>query len=179
MVTSVSIVRFIWISTSHVSFNMIAQGNGERRESPEGSHSSGFWKVYLLGEGAVRVRSQGAFPLRAGVPFPSRSPFVLLSPPHLLLLFIVYLPNEGGGVDCGLIDSYKPLQSGQRAVGFGFKSVLNVRLWSCFYQVKLLLILRKLSKLKGLGCVYHWVLTWHKNGHPPIEKALPSAFSDL
>lgn len=120
---------------------MIAQGNGERRESPEGLHFSGFWKVYLLGEGVVRVSGQGASPLpKAGVLFPSRSSFVLLSPHHLLLLFIVYLPNEGGGEDWGLIDSYKPLQSGQRAVGFGFKSVLNVRLWSCFYQVKLLLI---------------------------------------
>lgn len=55
-------------------------------------------------------------------------------PHHLLLLFIVYLPNEGGGVDWGLIDSYKPLQSGQRAVGFGFKSALNVRFGPVFIK---------------------------------------------
>lgn len=117
---------------------MISQSNGKRRENPEGLHLSGFWKVCLLGEGAVRVSGQGASPhthtLKAGVLFPSRFSFVLLSPHHLLLLFIVYLPNEGGGVDWGLIDSYKPLQSGQRAVGFGFKSVLNVKLWSCFIE---------------------------------------------
>lgn len=144
-----------------MSFNVIAQSNGERRENPEGLHLSGFWKCVCWGRGTIRVSGQSAAPthtLKAGVPFPSRPSCVLLSPHHLLLLFIVYLPNEGGGVDWGLIDSYKPLQSGQRAVGFGFKSVLNVRLWSCFYQVKLLLILRKISKLKRLGYVYHWVL---------------------
>lgn len=120
---------------------MIAQGNGERRESPEGLHFSGFLESVFAGGGGCKRQWPGCLPLpKAGVLFPSWSSFVLLSPHHLLLLFIVYLPNEGGGVDWGLIDSYKPLQSGQRAVGFGFKSVLNVRLWSCFYQVKLLLI---------------------------------------
>lgn len=119
---------------------MIAQGNGERREKPERiALLSVFWKVHLLGEGAAGVSGHGSFFfffffLKLVSCFPLGPHLFCYLPHHLLLLFIVYLPNEGGGVDWGLIDSYKPLQSGQRAVGFGFKSVLNVRFGPVFIK---------------------------------------------
>lgn len=110
----------------------------EREErNQKGLHFSVFWKVHLLGEGATGVSGQGIFffPLPKLVScFPLGPHLFGYLPHHLLLLFIVYLPNEGGGVDWRLIDSYKPLQSGQRAVGFGFKSALNVRFGPVFIK---------------------------------------------
>lgn len=118
---------------------MIAQGNGERREKPERiALLSIFWKVRLLGEGLLESVARVVFFcfvfFKLVSCFPLGPHLFCYLPHHLLLLFIVYLPNEGGGVDWGLIDSYKPLQSGQRAVGFGYKSALNVRLGSVFIK---------------------------------------------
>lgn len=109
----------------------------EREErSPKGLHSSPlcFGKVHLLGGGGCRSQWPFFFFFKLVSCFPLGPHLFCYLPHHLLLLFIVYLPNEGGGVDWGLIDSYKPLQSGQRAVGFGFKSVLNVRFGPVFIK---------------------------------------------
>lgn len=111
----------------------------EREErSLKGLHSSVFLESAFAG--GQRLHESVAmlffFPplLKLVSCFPPGPHLFSYLPHHLLLLFIVYLPNEGGGVDWGLIDSYKPLQSGQRAVGFGFKSALNVRLGPVFIK---------------------------------------------
>ena len=109
---------------------MIAQGNGERREKPERTALLCFLESAFAGGGSYRSQWPGYFPHlppKLVSCFPLGPHLFGYLPQHLLLLFIVYLPNEGGGVDWRLIDSYKPSQSGQRAVGFGFKSALNVR----------------------------------------------------
>lgn len=116
---------------------MIAQGNGERREKPEriALLSSLFWEsAFAGGWGLQESVAIFFFFFKLVSCFPLGPHLFCYLPHHLLLLFIVYLPNEGGGVDWGLIDSYKPLQSGQRAVGFGFKSVLNVRFGPVFIK---------------------------------------------
>lgn len=115
---------------------MIAQGNGERREKPERIAVLCFLEsAFAGGRGCM---SQWPcfffFFFKLVSCFPLGPHLFCYLPHHLLLLFIVYLPNEGGGVDWELIDSYKPLQSGQRAVGFGFKSALNVRLGPVFIK---------------------------------------------
>lgn len=102
---------------------MIALGNGERREKPERiALLSVLGKCICWGRGFAGVSGHFFFFLKLVSCFPLGPHLFCYLPHHLLLLFIVYLPNEGGGVDWGLTDSYKPLQSGQRAIGFGFKS---------------------------------------------------------
>lgn len=110
----------------------------EREErNPKGLHSSLFFgKCIRWGRGLHESVALDFFFffLKLVSCFPLGPHLFCYLPHHLLLLFIVYLPNEGGGVDWGLIDSYKPLQSGQRAVGFGFKSALNVRFGPVFIK---------------------------------------------
>lgn len=115
---------------------MIAQGNGEKRETRKDCTSFCFFgKCLCWGRGLHESVDMACFIFFKLVScFPLGPHLFCYLPHHLLLLFIVYLPNEGGGVDWGLIDSDKPLQSGQRAVGFGFKSALNVRLGPVFIK---------------------------------------------
>lgn len=110
----------------------------EREErNPKGLHFSVFLEsAFVGGRGGYKVSGHDFFFFffKLVSCFPLGPHLFCYLPHHLLLLFIVYLPNEGGGVDWELIDSYKPSQSGHRAVGFGFKSVLNVRFGPVFIK---------------------------------------------
>lgn len=110
---------------------MIAQGNGEhgwvgekaKRTAPslpfafgkrgrEEEDSAGPLAMASPGVGFFFLEPVSSFP-----PAPQLSCYL----PHnlLLLLFIVYLLNEGGGEGWGLTDSDKPSRSGCRARGCG------------------------------------------------------------
>lgn len=87
---------------------------GEEKEEGEGGETPpGRWRRLLpvVGYG-VFLEPVSSFP-----PAPHLSCYL----PHhlLLLLFIVYLLNEGGGEGRGLTDSDKPLRTGWRAGGCG------------------------------------------------------------
>lgn len=113
---------------------MIAQGNGERGGVGEKAKRTAPSLPFAFGK-----RGRGGGHRRAGGDGFSRWLFFFLvfflelvssfppAPqlscylPHnlLLLLFIVYLLNEGGGEGWGLTDSDKPSRSGWRAGGCG------------------------------------------------------------
>lgn len=114
---------------------MIAQGNGERGWVGEKAKSPAPSLPFAFGEdentaGPVAMAAPGAWvffgfgflgvflePVSSFPPAPQLSCYL----PHnlLLLLFIVYLLNEGGGEGWGLTDSDKPSRSGCRAQGCG------------------------------------------------------------